>query len=84
MLCLDHRGAHRYGKDDPLVRAMQEIGIRAERARQRSRRDAMHCRADEIECRGESYCACQCEKCKAAWAAGGPGGTDPEKPAVQP
>jgi len=26
MLRLDHRGKHRYGKDDPLVRKMQELG----------------------------------------------------------
>jgi len=26
MLRLKHRGPHQYGKDDPLVRRMQEIG----------------------------------------------------------
>lgn len=30
----------------------------------------MHCKADVKTCRGESYCACQCDKCKAAWEAG--------------
>lgn len=32
--------------------------------------NGMHCQANPIECRGESYCACQCEKCRAAHAAG--------------
>jgi hypothetical protein len=30
----------------------------------------MHCETDPMTCRGESYCACQCDKCKAAHAAG--------------
>lgn len=32
--------------------------------------NALHCRADERYCRGETYCACQCDKCRAAYEAG--------------
>lgn len=31
--------------------------------------EELHCRKDPRECRGESYCACQCSDCKAAHAA---------------
>lgn len=29
--------------------------------------DAIHCKSDEHVCRGESYCCCQCQKCKKDW-----------------
>jgi hypothetical protein len=32
--------------------------------------NTLHCREDPTSCRGESYCACQCDQCKAAWEAG--------------
>jgi hypothetical protein len=32
--------------------------------------NTMHCRLDPRVCRGESYCACQCDQCKAAHHAG--------------
>lgn len=30
----------------------------------------LHCRGDGRYCRGETFCACQCDQCRAAWEAG--------------
>jgi hypothetical protein len=32
--------------------------------------DAMHCRVDATQCRGENYCCCQCAKCRQAYEHG--------------
>jgi hypothetical protein len=48
---------------DPLA-AMKSIA-----ATEPTDLESMHCRGDVMLCRGETYCACQCDKCTSAWRA---------------